>query len=46
MYIYLSSVLDITLNYLMVSLGDLENVEYPFIAIVPRSTLTQSGSTW
>ena len=23
----------------------LENVEYPFIAITPRSTLTQSGGT-
>ena len=24
--------------------GTLENVEYPFIAISPRSTVTQSGS--
>ena len=23
-----------------------ENVEYPFIAIAPRSTLAQSDSTW
>ena len=27
-------------------LGDLGNVEYLFIAIAPRSTLTKSGSTW
>ena len=26
--------------------GALENVEYPFIGIAPRSTLTWSGSTW
>ena len=26
--------------------GPLENVEYPFIAIAPRSTLAKSGSTW
>ena len=26
--------------------GALENVEYPFIAIVPRSTVAQSGSSW
>ena len=26
--------------------GALGNVEYPFIGIAPRSTLTQSGSTW
>ena len=26
--------------------GDLENVEYPFIAIAPRSTLARRGSTW
>ena len=25
--------------------GALKNVEYPFIAIAPRSTLTQSGGT-
>ena len=25
---------------------DLGNVEYPFIAIAPRSTLTQHDSTW
>ena len=37
-----TSVLDMTLNNLMVSFsnaGALENVEYPFIAITPRSTL-------
>ena len=26
--------------------GALGNAEYPFIAIAPRSTLAQSGSTW
>ena len=26
--------------------GTLVNVEYPFIAITPRSTLAQNGSTW
>ena len=26
--------------------GTLENAEYPFIAITPRSTLARSGSTW
>ena len=26
-------------------LGDSGNVKYPFIAIAPSSTLTQSGST-
>ena len=26
--------------------GDLGNVEYPFISVVPRFTLTWSGSTW
>ena len=26
--------------------GALGNVDYPFIAIVPRSTLTRNGSTW
>ena len=26
--------------------GALRNVEYPFIAIAPRSTVTQSDSTW
>ena len=25
--------------------GDLESVKYPYIAITPRSTLTQNGST-
>ena len=30
----------------MANLGDLENVEYPFAAIAPRSTLTWSGRTW
>ena len=28
-----------------VYLGALGNVEYPFIAIIPRSTLTWSGGT-
>ena len=28
------------------SLGDLGNVKYFFIAIAPRSTLTQSDGTW
>ena len=28
------------------SAGALENVEYPFIAIAPRSTLALTGSTW
>ena len=28
------------------SFGDLGNVEYPFIAIAPRSSLAQSGSIW
>ena len=27
-------------------LGDLGNMEYLFIAIAPKSTLTWSGSTW
>ena len=40
----LTSVLDITLNNLMVRLQ--ENAEYPFIAIAPRSTLNRSGSNW
>ena len=26
--------------------GDLGNVEYPFTAIAPKSTLVRSGSTW
>ena len=26
--------------------GALENAEYPFIAIAPRSTQARSGSTW
>ena len=26
--------------------GALGNVEYPFIAIAPRSTLARRGSTW
>ena len=26
--------------------GALGNLEYPFIAIAPRSTLTRSDSTW
>ena len=42
------SVLDMTLKHLMwgSSPGVLGNMEYPFIAITPRSTLTQSSSTW
>ena len=35
-----TSVVDMTLNKLM------GNAKYPFIAIVPRSTLAWSGSTW
>ena len=45
----LTSVLDMTLNNLMVRFQQcwaLGNAEYPFIAIAPRSTLAQSGSTW
>ena len=30
----------------IIELCALENMEYPFIAITPRSTLTWSGSTW
>ena len=44
-----TSVLDITLNNLMVSLQwcqSLGNAEYPFIAIALRSILALSGSTW
>ena len=43
-----TSVLDMTLNHWWwgSNLADLEVVEYPFIAIAPRSTLTRSGSTW
>ena len=43
------SVLDMTLNNLIVcsrNAGALGNVDYVFIAIAPRSTLAQSGSTW
>ena len=36
-------VLDMKVNYLMV--GDFENVEYLFIVIAPRSTLTWSGGS-
>ena len=42
-----TSVLDMTLNNLMVSSRDAEAlgiIEHPFI--VPRSTLAQSGSIW
>ena len=41
-------VLDMTLNHQMVRLQpwDFRNMEYPFIAIAARFTLTQSGSTW
>ena len=35
-----TSVLDVTLNNLMV------NVEYPFIAITPRSTHVWGSSSW
>ena len=45
----LTSVLDMTLNNLMVRFQQcwsFGNVEYPFIAIAPRSTLARSGSTW
>ena len=28
------------------SAGTLENVEHPFIAITPRSTVARSGCTW
>ena len=44
-----TSVLDMTLNNLMVRLKwcrSFGNVEHLFIAIAPRSTLAQSGSTW
>ena len=37
-----TTVLDWMLNTLMAR----GNVEHPFIAIVPRSTLTRSGSSW
>ena len=41
-----TSVLDMTLNHLMVRPQFAsENVEYPFIAITPRFTLTRSGNT-
>ena len=43
-----SRVLGMTLNCIWwrgTSYGTLGNVEYPFIAITPRSTLTRSGST-
>ena len=44
------SVMYMTLNNLMVwgssIAGALGNVKYSFIAIAPRSTLFQSGSTW
>ena len=41
--------MDMVLNDLMARLQvflDLGNLEYPFIAIAPRFTLTRSGSTW
>ena len=41
-----TSVLDMTLNNLIVRLQSLGNAEYLFIAIALRSTLAQSGSTW
>ena len=44
-----TSVLDMTLNILMVRLhnaGNLKNSEYHFIAIAPKSILSRSGSTW
>ena len=37
--------LDMTLNNLS-NAGELGNVEYPFIAIILRSTLAHTGSTW
>ena len=37
-----TSVLDMILNNIA---GALENIEYLFIAIAPKSTLTRSGST-
>ena len=42
-----TSFLDMTLNRLMAKFQfwTLENVEYPFIAITPRSTQTRSDST-
>ena len=39
------NVLDMTLNNLMVRLGDFGNVEYLFIVIAPRSTLAQIQQT-
>ena len=44
-----TSVLDMTLNILMVRFQwwwSFEECGYPFIAIAPRSTLAQRGSTW
>ena len=41
---YKFSIYDTKLH-LMVSLGVFRNIEYPFIAIIPRSTLTRSCST-
>ena len=43
-----TTVLYMTLNLLWRGsrLGDVCNVEYPFIAITPRSALIWSGSTW
>ena len=38
-----TSILDMTLNNLMVRLW---NVEHPFTAIAPRFTLARSGNTW
>ena len=34
------------INEVPVMLWASKNAEYPFIVIVPRSTMTQSGSTW
>ena len=42
-----TSIQDMTLNHLMVrfQFWNLGNVEYPFIAIISRFILTQSGNT-
>ena len=37
--------MDLNIKILSSSLGVLGNVEYPFITITPRSTLSWSGST-
>ena len=47
-YHYPMSVLYVTLSHLMMRLyfWSLGNVEYPFITLTLRTTLSQSGSTW